>query len=407
MSRRKKSFWFSMVSTLLILVFTVGICWKWGGIPVSWETFSTGELLTQSGSSTMHMQSDENLNVDPIVFNSDNTSDDFGASDVYRQQPHSLPAPHGKLTRISPPPLLPVPNSQQESFIPENHIASSQQNPNQTLHRTAEDVRPISGDSPRSSHLQPPSIPATSPQMSANQTVSRERLSSEIRSRLQQIDAALAKPDDLTALRLLSELYWNKPQARPLIQQKIQTTAERVFFSPRPHYLDPYVIQGGDQLSKVAKKYQISWQYLARLNQINPRRLRQGQRLKVIQGPFAAVVSLKAYEITVHLKGYYVKTYRVGLGKNNSTPTGKFKVLNKVVNPQYTDPDGRVIAGDDPSNPLGERWLDLGNSYGIHGTIEPESIGQSQSRGCVRLLNEDVEELYDLLTVGSEVVIQP
>ncbi|NOX57164.1 MAG: L,D-transpeptidase family protein [Planctomycetes bacterium] len=167
------------------------------------------------------------------------------------------------------------------------------------------------------------------------------------------------------------------------------------------------MIQPGDQLRKIAKKYKVTWQYLARLNRIDPRRIRAGQKLKVIRGPFSAFIDLSDFQLTVHLHGYYVKSYRVGIGKDGATPTGTFTVLNKVVNPQYTDPDGRVIDADDPANPLGERWIDLGDGYGIHGTIEPDSIGRAVSRGCIRMLNDDVAEVYDFLTVGSEVVIQP
>ena len=81
-------------------------------------------------------------------------------------------------------------------------------------------------------------------------------------------------------------------------------------------------------------------------------------------------------------------------------------MLNKVTSPQYTDPDGKVFSGSDPKNPLGTHWLDLGDSYGIHGTIEPDSIGNAESRGCIRLLNADVSEVYDLLETGAEVVIR-
>jgi lipoprotein-anchoring transpeptidase ErfK/SrfK len=66
-----------------------------------------------------------------------------------------------------------------------------------------------------------------------------------------------------------------------------------------------------------------------------------------------------------------------------------------------------VIDGDDPQNPLGPRWLDLGNSYGIHGTIDPASIGKAESRGCIRMRNQDVKEVFDMLGVGSEVTIRP
>ena len=52
------------------------------------------------------------------------------------------------------------------------------------------------------------------------------------------------------------------------------------------------------------------------------------------------------------------------------------------------------------------RWISLGEGYGIHGTIEPDSVGKSESRGCVRMHDKDVEIVYDLLTIGSEVVIQ-
>jgi lipoprotein-anchoring transpeptidase ErfK/SrfK len=55
---------------------------------------------------------------------------------------------------------------------------------------------------------------------------------------------------------------------------------------------------------------------------------------------------------------------------------------------------------------LGERWIDLGESYGIHGTIEPDSIGKAASRGCIRMREKDVIEVYDFLVKGSEVVIR-
>jgi lipoprotein-anchoring transpeptidase ErfK/SrfK len=65
-----------------------------------------------------------------------------------------------------------------------------------------------------------------------------------------------------------------------------------------------------------------------------------------------------------------------------------------------------VIPHGDPQNPLGERWIDIGDSYGIHGTIDPASVGKNESRGCVRMLNSDVEEVYDFLVIGSEVTIE-
>jgi lipoprotein-anchoring transpeptidase ErfK/SrfK len=164
-------------------------------------------------------------------------------------------------------------------------------------------------------------------------------------------------------------------------------------------------VQQGDQLRVIGQKHKLSWEYLSRLNHVDSRKIRAGQKLKVVPGPFAARVSLSRYELVVHLNGSYVKSYRVGVGKDGTTPLGAFTVKNKMIDPTYYGPEG-VVAHDDPQNPLGERWIDIGDSYGIHGTIEPASIGKNESRGCIRMLNSDVEEVYDFLVNGSEVRIQ-
>ncbi|HET6424788.1 MAG TPA: L,D-transpeptidase family protein, partial [Planctomycetaceae bacterium] len=224
---------------------------------------------------------------------------------------------------------------------------------------------------------------------------------------LAEVDVQLQKENWLAAHKELSRVYWAHPESREEFIDRINHTAQAIFFSPQPHFVEPHVISPGDRLQTVASKYKLTWEYLAQLNQIDPKRIRDGQRLKVIRGPFSAVVELSDYSMTVNLQGYFVKRYAVGIGKDDASPIGKHAVLNKVVNPQYTTPDGKVISGDDPANPLGERWIDLGHSYGIHGTIEPDSIGRAASRGCIRLGNEDVIEVYNFLVNGSEVTIRP
>ncbi|HUQ72804.1 MAG TPA: L,D-transpeptidase family protein [Planctomycetaceae bacterium] len=232
------------------------------------------------------------------------------------------------------------------------------------------------------------------------------RASSDFDTLLAQADALLNDGDTLAAHKLLSKLYWNDRARRPEIQERLDETARIVFFDPQRHFIDPYVIQPGDRLESIAAEHRLSWEYLAALNRTDPRRIQAGKRLKVVRGPFAAVVELDDFSLTIHLQGYYVRRYPVGIGRDGSSPIGKFPVLNKVVNPAYTDPDGRVIDGDDPQNPLGERWIDLGNSYGIHGTIEPQSIGRAASRGCIRLQDDDIVAVYNFLVNGSDVVIR-
>lgn len=109
--------------------------------------------------------------------------------------------------------------------------------------------------------------------------------------------------------------------------------------------------------------------------------------------------------------GKLLKAYRVATGRGNLTPVGRFEVVLKAHNPAWKTPEGKIIPGNTPANPLGSRWLGLsagaepGLIYGIHGTNEPFSIGAPASSGCVRMLNPQVEELFELVAPGTPVEI--
>jgi LysM repeat protein len=231
------------------------------------------------------------------------------------------------------------------------------------------------------------------------------RVPAEVAAKLHEIDGLIQNDQQLVAHRELSTLYWVKPHWRRYFQERIEKTAQSIYFSGQRHYMQPYEVQPGDRLESIARGYDVPWEYLVRLNGIDPRKIRPGQKLKVIKGPFSARIDLSEFALTIHAHGYFVRRYQVGIGKEGTTPVGKFKVMTKIVNPTYFGPEGNVIDGDDPTNPLAERWIDIGDSYGIHGTIDPQSVGRAVSRGCIRMFNSDVEEVYDLLGVGSEVVI--
>ncbi|MGH2271873.1 L,D-transpeptidase family protein [Anaerohalosphaeraceae bacterium U12dextr] len=181
-----------------------------------------------------------------------------------------------------------------------------------------------------------------------------------------------------------------------------------------------YKVQPGDVLAVLCRKYKVPHEAIERINGItNPERLQAGQTIKVVHGPFNAVVSKKNFTMDIYLQGVFVKQYKVGLGKiEHDTPTGKWRAAagGKMIKPTWTDPDsGRVYQGSDPDYPLGSRWIALEGldgaakgrtGFAIHGTKEPETIGTRASRGCIRLFNGDVVEVYDLLEAGvSEVVV--
>ncbi len=225
-------------------------------------------------------------------------------------------------------------------------------------------------------------------------------------ARLRDVDARIEVGEILEAHAVLSKLYWKEPDVRAMIRERLEKTAAEIYANPNAHFAEPYDVQFGDTLDSIAKHFDVPWQYLARLNGVTAQTLQAGQKLKVLKGPFGAVVDLNRFEMTIHAHGWFVRRYAIGIGQDQKTPHGEFTIQNKLKNPTWYNPDGGVVDGDDPSNPLGEYWLGLGDHLGIHGTIDPSSIGAALSRGCIHLGDADIAEVYQLLGEGSQVVIR-
>lgn len=115
------------------------------------------------------------------------------------------------------------------------------------------------------------------------------------------------------------------------------------------------------------------------------------------------VINIPSFTLTYLRDGQVVKKYPVAVGKPSApTPVGSYKIINKVVNPTWYPPTGGSPVPPGPSNPLGGRWMGfLPSGYGVHGNNNPSSIGKAVSLGCVRMRNEDVEELFPQIPVGT------
>lgn len=289
----------------------------------------------------------------------------------------------------------------------------------------------------------------------AADSVSRteERLASETDSRNNERTTRMSDPSRIslqldTARRLIAEN--NRVEARTLLSRALRDTSlsdseaevirseismlnEDLVFGPIVAPGDPiseeYKIKSGDSLSRIAGRRELAthWKLIQRVNRIsNPSRIRLGQRLKLVRGPFHAVVHKREHRMDIFHGSpddpdgwIYIRSFRVGLGESNGTPTGKFVVNGtKLENPGWVNPrDSRErYDPDDPDNPIGEYWIGLDGigddasktGYGIHGTVEKESIGQNMSMGCVRLADDDIALVYELLGMHvSRVEIRP
>ena len=181
-----------------------------------------------------------------------------------------------------------------------------------------------------------------------------------------------------------------------------------------------YVVKSGDALSKIAKKYNTTVSLIKSLNNKETDIIRVGERLLVFNGKnsdnkdtFSIYVSKSKNTLDLLVNNKLFKRYPVGTGKFGKTPEVDFFVYDKIEEPPWTRPsDNKIIEYGDPENVLGTRWFALKSpenkeltGFGIHGTWERDSIGHQSSDGCVRMFNEDVEELFDLIPRNTKVTI--
>lgn len=180
-------------------------------------------------------------------------------------------------------------------------------------------------------------------------------------------------------------------------------------FSRQPHDDDIlYEIQSGDTLDGLGRDNGVSPTLLQHVNNIDPRRLRVGHRIKIPINEFSIQVYKEDFYLYVFDHGEFFARYPCRVGREEyMTPLGEFTIQQRTVNPEWTTPEGRRVGAGDPENELGTRWMGFREAptIGIHGTIHPDSIGTNASSGCIGLVTEDVEQLYDLIPRGTTVQI--
>jgi hypothetical protein len=260
-----------------------------------------------------------------------------------------------------------------------------------------------------------------------DQAVAGENDTSEGSSRNPRIDASLQRYRAGQVIAARQELnrmlaISRDPVEQAELRRHLEKVADATIFSRERRADDPltdtYTIQPGDVLINIGRQFHVPHEVIMMINGIeDATRIRAGQQIKVPRGPFHAKIYKSKFRLDVYLQDLFVRCFPVALGTDAATPEGKWNVKERLLNPAYYPPASaeikRVIPPDDPTNPLGEHWIGLEGiegdavgreGYGIHGTIEPESIGKAVSLGCIRMHNKDVAFLYKLMLPGRSTV---
>ena len=174
-------------------------------------------------------------------------------------------------------------------------------------------------------------------------------------------------------------------------------------------------VKGGDSLLKLAIANDTTMEAIRKSSGMAPddNVIRPGQSLSIYKGVWSIKVSKSRYRLYVYDGGRLFKVYAVGIGRQDRTPAGTFELGVKQRNPDWYN-KGRKYEYGSPENILGTRWMALNPTgstsqdlmgYGIHGTNDPANVGKSTSNGCVRMRNDDVDELFAITPMKTPVEI--
>lgn len=246
------------------------------------------------------------------------------------------------------------------------------------------------------------------PNRQAGSLIRRQARPPELSESLAQAKFLETKGNLPAARDIYQKLVLDYPNSAEVMnwQRRAEDINIKVLFSPA---ITPksvlYEIKPGDTLTKIAREFKTTVELISKSNSLSGDTILPGRKIKVWRAPFTILVDKSQNTLMLKDEEQVIKTYVVSTGANNSTPVGTFKIVNKLANPTWFKA-GAVVPAGSPENILGTRWMgfDLAG-YGIHGTVEQQNLGKQVTQGCVRMSNAEVEELYAIIPVGTEVTV--
>ncbi len=300
--------------------------------------------------------------------------------------------PPGDLSTLPPPATRPAPASSQTP-------------------KPAQPAKPAQTGTPVSQDKPAPFVPAQVAKPAPEKPVVRAtRIPADMQAKLAGLRTLLGESPlkaRQEALELLSQCA--EYDASWLALAKIIDQANKNFMSgtaPCPEKTS-YTVVPNDSLSKISGKIGTTVGALQRLNKLSKTSaiIRPGQTLQYFPCEWSIRVSKSQFLLCLYHGKQLFRIYHISTGQHDRTPVGTFVINTKTMHPAWYDGTRKIPYGD-PRNILGTRWMGIQatgdtdpslRGFGIHGTTEPDSIGTASSLGCVRMLNPEVEELFDFV----------
>lgn len=230
-----------------------------------------------------------------------------------------------------------------------------------------------------------------------------------------EIRAALERQELVAAHEMLSRWYGNPtltPEEAQQVELLLSQLAGTVVYSTEHRLEPPYTVRQGDTLLTIAQQYDVPWELLAKINGIPAANMVQpGQQLKVVHGPFTALVELDKRQLTLQLNGRYAGRFSITVAPEVTVGVGQWVLEQKLVNPTAAV-SGVVSASYSPapvdhvlvlhSESPGPGPATISITAGPGSPSGPTAVAPS----AIRLAPRDVEEVADILSVGSHVTIR-
>jgi hypothetical protein len=227
------------------------------------------------------------------------------------------------------------------------------------------------------------------------------------------VQAELERGELSQALLRLSDWYGD-PSLTPAERQEVDTLLSQlagsvIWEGPPAHRIErAYIVAAGETLQDIGEKYDVPWQLLAKINGIaDPMALHPGQELKVLRGKFSALVDLSERTMTLMLDRRYAGKFAIEIDPTTAVEEGQWKVDQKALTPAGGGVYGQALsASEDRSLILANPASPGSQAAVLRGPGNSDPASPQPAGRVIRLKSSDVNEVYDILSVGSRVTIR-